>query len=36
MWDMATRDCVHRFIDDGCVKGTTLAMSQDGCYIATG
>ncbi|KAI0237695.1 U3 small nucleolar RNA-associated protein 18-like [Lamellibrachia satsuma] len=36
VWDMATRDCVHRFIDDGCVKGTTLAMSQDGCYIATG
>ncbi|KAK2178032.1 hypothetical protein NP493_565g03002 [Ridgeia piscesae] len=36
VWDMSTRDCVHRFIDDGCVKGTTLAMSQDGRYVAAG
>ena len=30
------RDCVHRFIDDGCVRGASLAMSPNSQFIACG
>ena len=33
---MGSRDCVHRFTDDGCVRGTTLTVSPNGEFIATG
>ncbi|XP_064609745.1 U3 small nucleolar RNA-associated protein 18 homolog [Liolophura sinensis] len=36
VWDMNTRDCVHRFVDDGCMKGTSLATSPNGQYLACG
>jgi len=36
VWDMKTRDCVHKFTDDGCIQGTSLAVSKNGHYIATG
>lgn len=36
VWDMNTRDCVHQFVDHGCVNGTTIAASPNGRYIATG
>ncbi|RKO86303.1 WD40-repeat-containing domain protein, partial [Blyttiomyces helicus] len=35
-WDLATRRCVHRFIDEGCVQATTIAASGNGEYLATG
>ncbi|KAI8929452.1 WD40-repeat-containing domain protein [Entophlyctis helioformis] len=35
-WDTATRQCLHRFHDEGCVKATALAVSDDEQYIATG
>ena len=36
VWDMGTRDCVHRFIDDGCLQGHCVKVSPNGRYIATG
>ena len=36
VWDMATRDCVHCFTDDGCVLGNTVAVSPSGRYVACG
>ena len=37
VWDVRqTRSCVHRFVDDGCVSGTAIAVSPDKRYLATG
>lgn len=36
VWDLNTRDCIHRFIDDGCVRGTSLAVSPNGRHVACG
>lgn len=36
VWDMKTRDCVHRFIDEGSIHGTAIAASADGSYLACG
>ena len=33
---MTTRDCIHRFIDDGCTKGTSIAVSHDNNFLACG
>ena len=33
---MSTRDCVHCFTDEGCVTGTTVAISPNGRYVACG
>ncbi|KAI8618905.1 WD40-repeat-containing domain protein [Chytriomyces sp. MP71] len=35
-WDLATRQCVHKFYDEGAVKVNTIAVSPDNSYIATG
>ncbi|XP_071320771.1 U3 small nucleolar RNA-associated protein 18 homolog [Trachinotus anak] len=36
VWDMRSSRCVHRFTDDGCVKGTSIAASRNGQYLACG
>ncbi|XP_026204550.1 U3 small nucleolar RNA-associated protein 18 homolog [Anabas testudineus] len=36
VWDMRSSRCVNRFTDDGCVKGTSLASSRNGQYLACG
>ncbi|XP_019853534.1 PREDICTED: U3 small nucleolar RNA-associated protein 18 homolog [Amphimedon queenslandica] len=36
VWDLHSRDCVHRFTDDGCIKGTSLRVSPSGSYVACG
>ncbi|XP_057375284.1 U3 small nucleolar RNA-associated protein 18 homolog [Daphnia carinata] len=36
VWDMNTRTCVHKFVDDGCITGTALAMSPTQQYLACG
>ncbi|KAL5012309.1 hypothetical protein ScPMuIL_010860 [Solemya velum] len=36
IWDMGTRDCVHRFTDEGCVHGTSIGVSQNRRYLACG
>ncbi|KAI9342883.1 WD40-repeat-containing domain protein [Obelidium mucronatum] len=35
-WDLATRQCVHRFFDEGAVNVHHLAVSPDNSFIATG
>ncbi|XP_012535469.2 U3 small nucleolar RNA-associated protein 18 homolog isoform X1 [Monomorium pharaonis] len=36
VWDMNTRTCVNRVIDDGNLSCTSLAVSPSGQFIATG
>ena len=36
VWDMAARDCVHCFTDEGCLVGTTVSISPNGRYVACG
>lgn len=35
-WDMNTRTCIKKFMDDGCLQGTSLALSSDDQFLATG
>ena len=36
VWDINTRRCVHKFVDDGCIAGTCIAMSPTRQYLACG
>lgn len=36
IFDIRTQRISHRFVDDGCVNGTSLAISSNGKLIATG
>ncbi|XP_072225048.1 U3 small nucleolar RNA-associated protein 18 homolog isoform X2 [Leuresthes tenuis] len=36
VWDMRSSRCLNRFTDDGCVKGTSIAASHNGQYLACG
>ncbi|XP_003739941.1 uncharacterized protein LOC100900194 [Galendromus occidentalis] len=36
LWDIAARRCVHKFLDEGCLKGRAMALSPDESFIATG
>lgn len=36
VWDVASRRCVHRFTDEGCVVGRKVGVSPDGQYLACG
>lgn len=36
VWDMNARACVHKFVDDGCIRGTALAVSPTQQYLACG
>lgn len=36
IWDMNTRSAVHRFRDEGCLKGLAIAVSKNNHYVATG
>lgn len=36
VFDIRTQRVQHRFVDDGCVNGTSLAISPSGKLIATG
>jgi len=35
-WDMNSRKCIKKFMDDGCLQGTSLALSGDDQYLAAG
>lgn len=35
-WDMHSRTCIRKFIDDGCLQGTSLAVSGNDQYLAAG
>ncbi len=36
VWDMNAKVCVHKFVDDGCIKGTSIAISPTQQYLACG
>ncbi|KAF4527618.1 hypothetical protein B566_EDAN015421 [Ephemera danica] len=36
IWDVGERRCIHRFHDDGCLQGLSLAVSPDDRYVACG
>lgn len=36
VFDLRTQRMEHRFVDDGCVNGLSLALSPNGKFIATG
>lgn len=36
IWDMHARACLHRFYDEGCIGGTSIAVSPDNQYLACG
>jgi U3 small nucleolar RNA-associated protein 18 len=36
VWDVAQQKCIHRFIDSGAVRSTTVAVSANDRYIAVG
>lgn len=35
-WDMRMRRCLSQQVDEGCINGTTLAVSPDDRYFASG
>ena len=35
-WDLRTRTCLHKGIDEGCINGTTLSTSPNGALFAAG
>lgn len=36
IWDMNTRMCVHKFVDDGCIVGTSISVSPTQQFLACG
>ncbi|OQR68775.1 hypothetical protein BIW11_12688 [Tropilaelaps mercedesae] len=36
LWDIGARRCIQKFLDDGCLKGQSLALSPDERLLATG
>ncbi|XP_069807603.1 U3 small nucleolar RNA-associated protein 18 homolog isoform X2 [Dendropsophus ebraccatus] len=36
VWDVKSRRCLNRFIDDGSLRGSSLAVSKDGRYVSCG
>lgn len=36
VWDIRQRQCVNRFTDEGCVSGTSIAVSHNSQYCVTG
>jgi WD40 repeat protein len=36
VWDIRKRQCVNRFTDEGCVSGTSIAVSPNSQYFVTG
>ncbi|XVF24408.1 hypothetical protein REPUB_Repub13aG0125300 [Reevesia pubescens] len=35
-WDLRTRTCFHKAVDEGCINGTSLCTSPDGRMFAAG
>lgn len=36
IWDIRKRQCVNRFTDEGCIGGTSIAMSPNSDFCCTG
>lgn len=35
-WDLRTRTCIHKGVDEGCINGTSLCTSPSGALFAAG
>lgn len=35
-WDLRTRTCIHKAVDEGCINGTALCTSPNGTFFAAG
>ncbi|KAJ0051822.1 hypothetical protein Pint_03198 [Pistacia integerrima] len=35
-WDLRTRTCIHKAVDEGCINGTALCTSSNGTFFAAG
>lgn len=35
-WDLRTRSCFHKAVDEGCINGTSLCASPNGALFAAG
>ncbi|XP_015575888.2 U3 small nucleolar RNA-associated protein 18 homolog isoform X2 [Ricinus communis] len=35
-WDLRTRTCIHKAVDEGCINGTALSASPNGSLFAAG
>ncbi|KAJ7968388.1 U3 small nucleolar RNA-associated protein 18-like protein [Quillaja saponaria] len=35
-WDLRTRACLHKSVDEGCISGTSLCTSPSGTLFAAG
>ncbi|XP_038888554.1 U3 small nucleolar RNA-associated protein 18 homolog isoform X2 [Benincasa hispida] len=35
-WDLRTRTCIHKGVDEGCINGTALCTSPNGALFAAG
>jgi U3 small nucleolar RNA-associated protein 18 len=35
-WDLRTRMCIHKAVDEGCINGTSLCASPNGSMFAAG
>ncbi|GAV86825.1 WD40 domain-containing protein [Cephalotus follicularis] len=35
-WDLRTRTCIHKAVDEGCINSTALCASPNGTMFATG
>ena len=36
VWDLNSRTCMHRAMDDGCIANSSVAVSPSGQFLATG
>ncbi len=36
VWDLKAQDCLQKCVDDGCIRGTSLAVSRNNRYLACG
>uniref|UniRef100_A0A8D0KP92 U3 small nucleolar RNA-associated protein 18 homolog n=1 Tax=Salvator merianae TaxID=96440 RepID=A0A8D0KP92_SALMN len=36
IWDVKSRRCLSRFTDEGCLRGTSIAVSRNNHYVACG
>lgn len=36
IWDLGSRRCLHKWTDEGCISGTSIALSPNEQYFATG
>jgi U3 small nucleolar RNA-associated protein 18 len=36
IWDLKAQECVHKFVDDGCLRGTAITISRNNRYLSCG